>query len=44
METVPWKIHIKQFTIDERPSYDIGVTSFDVNDKVIASNMQEVAK
>jgi predicted RNase H-like nuclease (RuvC/YqgF family) len=28
METVPWKIHVKEFEIDGRPAYDLGVTAF----------------
>ena len=28
MESVPWKIHLKDFEVDGKPSYDIGVTPF----------------
>jgi hypothetical protein len=38
METVPWKLHIKEFNINERPSYDIGVTANEINEKVVANN------
>jgi hypothetical protein len=31
METVPWKIHVKEFEIDGKPSYDIGVTPVEVS-------------
>lgn len=42
METVPWKIYVKEFDIDGKKSYDIGVTPCDVNDKVVAVNPADV--
>ena len=42
MESVPWKIHLKEFEVDGKPSYDIGVTPFEVSDKIVAISQDEV--
>jgi hypothetical protein len=44
METVPWKLQIKEYSIEGRPSYDIGVTSFEINEKVVGNGASEVAR
>ena len=44
METVPWKIQIKEYNIEGRPSYDIGVTPFEVNEKVVANLAADTQK
>ena len=36
MTTVPWKIHVKEYLIDAKPSYDIGVSTVEINEKVVA--------
>lgn len=44
METVPWKIQIKEYRILEMPSYDIGVTPFEVNEKVVSNVAADARK
>lgn len=44
METVPWKVQIKEYNIEGRPSYDIGVTPFEVNEKVVANLAADTQK
>lgn len=44
METVPWKIHLKEYVLEGRPSYDVGVTPFEVNEKVVAANAPDIAR
>ena len=42
METVPWKIHVKEFDVQGRPSYDIGVTPVEVGEKVVSNSPADV--
>lgn len=34
METVPWKLYIKNYEIEGKNSIDIGVNPIDIKDKV----------
>jgi hypothetical protein len=38
MDTVPWKIHIKEYDYEGRSYYDIGVTSYEISDKIVAKS------
>lgn len=38
METVPWRLNIKEYEVDEHKSFDIGVTATDVNEKPMGAN------
>lgn len=41
---MPWKIQIKEYRILEMPSYDIGVTPFEVNEKVVSNVAADARK
>lgn len=38
METVPWRLNIKEYEVDEHKSFDIGVTATDVSEKPTGNN------
>lgn len=44
METVPWKVQVKEYSFEGRPSYDVGVSPFEVNEKVVGGSAPEIAK
>jgi regulator of replication initiation timing len=44
METVPWKVQVKEYSFEGRPSYDIGVSAFEVSEKVVANSPADVAR
>ncbi|CAM6006119.1 unnamed protein product [Sphagnum balticum] len=40
METVPWRIHVKEYEVDGKVGYDLGVTSVEAGERVVAKNVE----
>ena len=44
METVPWRLNIKEYTVDGQVTYDLGLSPFELQDKVVGRSQAEAQK